>query len=247
MQTSKVRVSVGDSEIEVSPGFESLARAILKLGINLVDAFSDDVSPDHFTLVFPESEDMLSFVEAFVLFASAEAQEGTLDAEGSLTGSYVVDCKRLGDEVEAYPLFFLDMPRQKHDAILAAIEEAVESVIRDDLDLDDRIARPDGSMVRRSEVCQSEWSGGFSSVTPDLDDVRPGCLVRVLFSCPHPSDVIEKVWIMLEDVGDEFLTGRVVDRPVVLTNVSVNETVRFRRSNVSEVDLDSARARSFMN
>lgn len=248
MQAMKVRVTVGDSEVEVSAEFEGLARAVLKLGINLVDAFSDDASPDSFSLVFPESEDLLGFVEAFVAFADASARDGIVDENGSLAGSYTVECKPSpGDEVEAYPLFFLDIPRSKYGDVLAVIEQAVSEVEKDDADLDDRLFRPDGNMARRSEVCRSEWGGGFASVIPDLEDIRPGCLVRVLFVCPHPADAIEKIWVMLENVDDEFLTGRVVDRPLVLSNVHMNDVVQFRRSNVSEVDLSSARARSFMN
>ncbi len=248
MQQGKVLVSVRDVQLEVAPEFERLVRAGLECGVNLVDAFVDkENQPDQFTLVFPEAEDCLGFLEAFTAGADEDLRREVFVPGESVHGTFMIDHDGLGDEAETYPIYFIDLPIAVRDRMAEALEHEAFRVKADEADVDESVVTPDGVPVRLSELSRTDWGGEFATAVPNADRIRPGCRVRVLFEIPGPVLAYERIWVHVTDVKDDLVFGRIVGEPLVLKNLGPDDSVRFRCSNVCEVDLDVDRARMSMN
>lgn len=240
MEQGKVYVSVNDVHVSVLPEFERIVRAGLECGIRLIDAFVDaDGRDDQFTLVFPEARDFLGLLEAFIAGADEDLRREVFVPGGSVHGTFLVDYDGLGDLTEASPVYFVDLPLSVRDRMAAALEH--EALVRraDGADRDEAVVGLDGSPVRLSELSRSDWGGEFATAVQHLDDVRPGCRVRVLFSLDGPVQAVERVWIHVVDVTGDVVVGRIITQPLALRNLGSGDSVRFRKASICEVDLDA--------
>lgn len=241
MEETKVTIQIGEYRLEVAPKFGRLARALLECELDIFDIFGSE-DGQTFSVVSGSIDAITDLTSIVANMAEDELMEKVFDGDDSIQGHFVVTkLDEDEEEVGVNFLYFLEIPFAAEPDLSDLLEVTARQMPHPS---DEPSFNSPNSNLKDIPACT--WDGTFSPLVTGISDIASGTEVKVAFHSVEPVQAIERMWVMVTDIDGDEVTGFLNNRPVIMTNLKMGDTIKISRHHILEVRSPNDK-RQFLN